>query len=542
MSVTPNFTINFNFDSESADFGKIVLTDSNPYAAAGYDPAVVKGIFKLTNPAGIVFYQGDLTYGSPDTNGGGTPDWVHKQAIPMISATGYMLGTYVIEYSIKIAGTPDEYYSTTVTYTLAPPSTVIDPETGEIQDGALGYETKCFCRQIVLTDNTDYGVTTTKTRLITLHPPTLAEASDVTTSNVSLTYVFSVNYASYEYHLNTLVTYVSGSVTVTVRITAHQYQIVRCNKLSALLMDCYSRYAQAFFDELSDNGGKINLSWFSDLLQLNTYLLKYTADLQIGNWSAVDATYDLMTEIIAKRITCPCSCDDQTEATLIDPYCGPVGDAGSYTFLSDGIITVTQVGSTVTYGFSAAYTTKIDSLLIDALQSTDASVTITSATVGSTKTWSLSVKNSIAFNVTISSVLASNDLTISSSDLVRQGNRYASGFPVSNTDIQIIGYPHASTAALDAEKAVLYIKNFLTTAPGGGVDVPDKVDIEIRSLLLSGGSETDYYAPIPYRLAFHHSDNTGCYFQFLNTYGFGISVGELRSVIQTLMLTVKINQ
>lgn len=542
MPVTPSFTGNFNFDSQSADFGKLVLIDTNPYAAAGYTPANVKGIFKITNPAGVVFYQGDVTYSSPDTNGSGTPDWVHKQSIPMISATGYMLGDYVIEYSIKIAGEPDEYYSTSVTYTLAPPETVIDPISGEIQDGVLTSELQCFCRQIILTDETDYGLTTTKTRLITLHPPSIAGAPDATTSNLSLTYVFNVNYASYEYHLNTLVTYVTGAITVTVRITAHQYQIVRCNKLSALLMDCYSRYAQAFFDTISDNGGKIDLSWFSDLLQLNTYLLKYTADMQIGNWSAVDATYDFMTALIAKRITCPCTCDDQTEATLIDPYCGVGGSGTSYTFLSDGIVTVSVVGTVVTYGLSAAYTSKIDSLLIDALSSPDASVTISASVVGSTKTWSLSVKNHLAFNVKITNTVSGFDLTVTSSDVVKQGTRYASGFPVLNTDIQMSGYPHASLALLDATYAVLYIKNFLASAPGGGADVPDKIDVDIRSLLRPAATETDYSQPNPYRLELQHSDNTGIYVRFLNIYGYPVTISEFRANVQECMLTVKINQ
>ena len=48
MSLALDFSTNFDLDSESANFGYLVFTDNNPYAAAGYNPLDVIGYFKIT--------------------------------------------------------------------------------------------------------------------------------------------------------------------------------------------------------------------------------------------------------------------------------------------------------------------------------------------------------------------------------------------------------------------------------------------------------------------------------------------------------------
>lgn len=540
MPITPTFTTVFDLDSDSADFKKLILTDTFDYVAAGYVLANVRGYFRLTNPMGTVFYEGNFT--TPDVDGS-TPDLVHKQAIPLITSdpVGFMLGTYTLEYFVKIIGAPDEYYSTSYTYTFSPPATLVDPTTGEILAGCLEYEANCFCRQITLTDTTNYGSYTTLTRLITLHPPTLAAAADATTNNATLLYTFNVTYASYEYSLSSLTTFVSGYVTVKIRTEDYEAQIIKCTKLSAKLVDCFTKYANAWQQNLIDTGGRGDNQWNIDMFSLVVYFTEYNEQLRLGNWNRVDELYDVIDTLIQKRVSCPCECSTEV-ATFIDPYCGVTPGAGAaYTFAATAPITVTIAGSTITYGLDASFVTKVNSLYIDALESTDGSITITSSIAGSTKTWDLTTKNHCSFNAKLE-YTAGNDLSVTISDYNRNGSRYLAAYPNALGDFQVRNYPHASIGALNAEYFVVFVSNFLTTPPGGGADVPDKIDVSIRELVRSAGAETDYNVSFPYRLEIKNQNNTGFHIQFFNNDGLPVTVADFIATCRHITLNIKINQ
>ena len=104
----PIFSAKFNLNSGSADFKKLVLTDITDYPAAGYLLTNVTGYFRLTNPMGVVYYEGNFV--TPDIVGA-TGVLTLKKDIPMISTDGFMLGTYTLEYFIKIAGAPCLLYT-----------------------------------------------------------------------------------------------------------------------------------------------------------------------------------------------------------------------------------------------------------------------------------------------------------------------------------------------------------------------------------------------------------------------------------------------
>ena len=455
-----------------------------------------------------------------------------------------MLGTYTLEYFIKIAGAPDVYYSTSVTYLFSPPTTLVDATTGEIQNGCLDYVNNSFCQKITLTDVTEYGTYTTLARTITLHPPSLTGDPDATTNNAVLEYAYTLINAGYEYLLSSLVTFVSGYITVEILITDYEYQIVKGSKFSADLVNCFTLYAQDYNDYVSNNGGRLDNSRVIDMQTLLIYFTEYTTNLQLGNYTRVDQLYDLIMALINKRMVCPCACNTD-QPTFVDPYCGVGGGGGTtYTFLKTDPVTVTIVGTTITYGLDAAFVTKVNSLYIDALASSDGSVTITSSIVGSTKNWDITVKNNISLNVLILPP-GGTDMQVTSSGLVRQGNRYASGFPVLNTDIQFRNYPHASLAALNADLAILYVKNFLTTEPSPGTDISDKIDIDIKNLLRTGiteGSAADYSSTFPYKMQIKTVDNEGFTVQFYDNYGLPVTIADFLSNVQSLTLNIKINQ
>ena len=535
----PIFTTKFDLNSESADFKKMILTDTTDYPAAGYALADVRGVFKLTSPMGVVFYEG--SFGTPDTNGA-TPAMTFKRDLPMISTDGFMLGTYTMEYFIQIAGTTE--FSFSYTYELNPPESLVDATTGEIKEGCMTFVNNSFCQKLTITDTTEYGEYTTLDRTITLHLPSQLELPDVTTNNAVLNYTYTLINAGYETYLTSTVTFVDGYVTVEIYVELYIYEIVKGGKLSADLVNCYTLYSNDFLAYVSNAGGRIDNSRLVDMLNLIVYFIDYNNNLMLGNYTRVDQLYDLMFALINIRVKCPCACET-TQPTFVDPYCGVGGGGGTdYTFAKTSPVTVSVVGTTVTYGLESSFTDKVNSLVIDNLTSGDGSVTITSSVLAGVKTWVLVVKNHISLNITILPP-GGTDMQVTSSDVVRQGNRYLSGFPVANTDIQFRNYPHASLAVLNADLAVLYVKNFLTTEPAPGTDITDKIDVSIKSLLRTGATEgdaADFASTYPYQMKIKTVDNEGFTLQFYDMFGIPVTNADFLANVQKLVINLKINQ
>lgn len=537
---SPSFTIKFDLDSDSATYKKLVLTDTTDYAGESIDPADVVGYFKITNPLGVTVHEG--SFSSPDIDADVSLVF-SDEAISLVSSSPlkFLLGTYTITYNIQVSGS--DTYSKTTEAEFCPPTTIVSAD-GEIQDACMTYLINCFCQKITLTDVTVYGDYDSLTRLITLHPPSIAEEPDVTSNNSTLEYTFSYTNAGYEFYLDNLVTYVDGDVTVAVRVEYTISKTVRCDKLNANLLKCISNFFSHYENEIQVKGGSnlVNSKLIADTMALIGKIQSYDANLQIGNWEKVDTLYTEIEAIINEHIVCPCNCDSD-EPTLADPFCGAgAGSSGTtYSFVGSSPVVVGVAGTVVTISLTTTFVNKVNSLYNDIITSSDSSLSVSSSTSGTDKTWDVKAKQHLSLKVTID-YTAGTDVSVTTGDVVRQGNRYDSNFPQSG-DIQSINYPHGSFPDLEADTAAFFVKNFLTSAPGGGADVPDKIDLhswEIRLKTFSSGDETQ---PVPFGLEVYDKDNDGFYVRlFDRVLGMPISWDRFINEIELLNLTVKINQ
>lgn len=533
-----SFTVKFDLDSESATFQKFVLTNTTTYV----DATLAKGYWKVEGPMGVVHLG---TIGSPDFDGS-DPDWVLDTVlIPTINnVPEYLFGTYTFTMYTSYDGGAET--AEVVTYVLTTPGEDVITTDGAIATGCLTYVIDCFRTNIKLTDETEYGDYSSLSRTMTLHPPSIVAEADTTSSGPVLLYTFSAVNAGYEFHLNTLATYVTGSVTLSVRVLNDQYVIVKCSKLSAQLLKCFIRYVEWFKTMQCERGGIafIEATYIAEFLQVSGYINAYNAALQIGSWTTVETYHDKIEDLIGKRIACDCGCDSD-KPTIITPYTEIVSGA-SYIFAAGPGLSVSTSGTdpiTVTYKIADSFYAFLAALYEDYLSSTDSSVQISSSVAGTIKTWDIKVKNSCGFNFS-AIYSAGNDLSVTISGRTRQGTRYvdvenASVFGTPN--VQLNGFPHASLAALNSELCVFKIQGFLA-APTGS-DFTDKIDVDVTELIYAGAAEGDFSQPLKYVARVVSKLPNTFYIQLFNAIdGLPINMATFIINISSISFTIKINQ
>jgi len=533
MALDLQFTTNFDLDSDSATFGKFVFTDETDYVSAGYDPATVIGYFTITSPLGT-YRTG--SFASPDTDGA-DPNFVYDTLdIPQIAIDQYLLGGYTFTYNVRIAGTDE--FSTVVNYTLCPPTSVVS-SLGIIQDACESHTINSICNILDITNTTNYGAYTTLTNEIVLSPPALTGLPDVTANALTLSYQYYYVNVAYSIYINSLVTYVTGSVTVTVRVDLTYTISVSPAKLAAELMSCFVRMCQYYMAQAALKGGAFNLNPVlqSDMAMVGIYINEFNAATQIGEWVIAENLIPVIEGIINQYVSCNCGCDT-TLPRYVEPYCncdGSGSGGSNLVFQATYPVVVTRTGDTVRYSLDPAFLASLEDLVQVTIESSDSSVE-----VGSSPNYDLSVKNSLAFTATFL-YSAGNDLSVTVTNVQRQGDRYISGFPAAAADIQVIGYPHGSVPALEGENAVFLVKNFLTTPPG--VEISDKIDLSELHILNAGASTTDFTQPSLYRVELMGRTTTGFYFQLFDSVtGAAISMDSFISDLTSLKVTVKINQ
>lgn len=538
-------SIKFDLDLESATFKKFVLTDTNGtdgWTADGFTAADIIGYFKVTGPMGVV-YTG--SFADPDTNGA-DPDWtLNTVEIPTINnVPDFMFGTYVFEYFVSNDAGETVVGSTSVTYVFDTPSEDVIKSSGSINTGVLPSPViDCFRTNLKLTDETDYGAYSSLARTMTLHPPDIADADDATSTGPVLSYTFTVVNAAYECTLNSLVTYTTGVVSLVVRVLNQQYPMVKCSALSAQLLKCYLRYVDWFHSEVCSRGGHqfVRAEYLAEFMQVSAWINAYNAALQIGDWVSVTEIHDDIDATMNKRINCDCGCDTD-QPTIITPYTEIV-TGSSYVFEAGPGLAVSVSGTspiTVTYRIADALYTFLTSLYADSLTSSDSSVGITSSVAGTTKTWDLTVKNSLAFNLR-ALYSAGNDLTCTITGVSRQGTRYITGLTTTGVtpSAQVINFPHASVAALNAELAVFLIRNFHTTPPGS--EFTDKLDVDTTMILNAGISEGNFTAPELYHAKVVSKTATSFYIQIFDIDGLPINMATFILNVSEINFTIKIN-
>lgn len=535
-------TIKFDLDKNSGTFKKFVCTDTTDWVAEGEVLANITGYFKITGPMGAV-YTG--SFATPDTDGS-APDMVlNTVSIPQINAVPeFLFGTYVFEYFSSNDGGTTVLQTTSITYVFESPSEHVLTEDGAIASGSMEHEIDCFRTTITVTDETDYGAYSTLSRTMTMHYPAIAGEADVTSTGPVLSASFNVLNAAYELTVDSLVTYVTGSVTLSVRVLNQQYPIVKCSKLSAQLLRCYINYVNWFNGEVCSRGGHqfIRVEIIAEFLQVGGWIAAYNAALQIGDWTEVEELHDKIEDVINKRILCDCGCDTD-KPTIIIPY-SEIAAATSYIFAAGPGLAVSTSGTSpviVTYKIADSFYAFLSALYSDIVDSPDGSVSVSSAVVGTVKTWSLTVKNSLAFNIKIA-YTAGNDPTLTVSDFVRQGTRYVAAITTTGAtpSAQIINFPHGSLPALNGELAVFRFRSFLTTPTGS--ELPDKLDVDTTMVLQAGYSEGDYSAANSYYAKVVRKGTDEFFVQVFDQDHLPINMATFIAEITELHLTIKINQ
>ena len=533
MALDLQFTTNFDLDSDSATFGKFVFTDETDYVSAGYDPANVIGYFTITSPLGI-YRTGSFT--TPDTDGA-DPNFVYDTLdIPQVSIDQYLLGGYSFQYNIRIDGTED--FSTVVNYTFCPPTTILSAA-GYVQDACESHTINSICNILTINNTTNYGAYTTLEQEITLSPPALTSLPDVTANAAVLTYTYYYVNVAYSIYINSLVTYVTGSVTVSVRVDLTYTISVSPAKLAAELMSCFVRMCQYYMAQAALKGGAYNLNPVlqSDMAMVGIYINEFNAATQIGEWVIAENLIPVIEGIINQYVSCNCGCDT-TLPRYVEPYCncdGSGSGGSNLVFQATYPVVVTRTGDTVRYSLDPAFLASLEDLTQVTIESSDSSVE-----VGSSPNYDLSVKNSLAFTATFLHS-AGNDLSVTVTNVQRQGTRYVSGYPVAPADIQTINYPHGSVAALKGDYAVFYVRNFLTTPPN--TEIPDKLDVSELQILNAGASATDFSQSSNYNLEIFGRTTTGFYFRLVDSDdGLPVKFEIILDTIAAIKVTIKINQ
>lgn len=531
MALDIQFTVVFDLDSDSATFENFIFTDITDYAAAGYDPADVIGFFSVTSPLGV-YRVGSFT--TPDTDGS-TSDFTYSDlAIPQIATDQYLLGGYTFSYDIRIGA---EDFSSSISYSFCPPTTIVST-LGEIQDACESHTINSICNILTITDTTNYGDYTTLTNEITLSPPALTALPDVSANSLTLTYTYYWTGVAYSIYINSLVTYVTGNVTVSVRVTLTFTVTVNPAKLAAELLNCFIRFVEWYKTQAAFKGGAYNLppTLNSDIYLVGIYMQEFNAATQEGKWVIAENLIPQIEAIIDTYVNCDCGCDT-TIPRYVDPYCNCDGSGSSsnLTFTATYPVIQNGTGTNINYALDPTFLDMVNNLTQVTITSSDESVE-----VGTDPDYDLSVKHSLAFTATIQ-YLAGNDPSVTVTNVQRQGDRYVSGYPLAVGDLQVINYPHGSLAALEAENAVFLVKNFLTTPPG--VEITDKLDVSEIIILNAGASATDFTQASLYRMELMGRTTTGFYFRLVDAVtGLAISMDSVISDLTSIQVTIKINQ
>lgn len=532
MALDLQFTVVFDLDTDSATYGKLVFEDTTDYADAGYDPADVIGYFKIVGPLGTVRTG---SFATPDTDGS-IPEFTYDGTdIPLVSPEQYLMGAYTFTYYVRIAGAED--FDTVVSYNLCAQGDVLGSD-GYIDDQCETHTINTICNVLTINNTTDFGTYTTLTPVITLSPPGLTGMPDVTANALVLTYTYYWTGVAYSIEFDTLVTYVSADVTLKIRMTLTFTIDVSPAKLAPQMWKCFIGFVNWYMAQAALKGGAYNLNpvLTSDFQTVVGYIEAFNGATQIGEWATAENLITKIEAIINQYYNCNCGCDT-TKPMFVEPYCNcdGSGSSSSYTFLATYPVRVQVTGDTVRYYLDPTWVATIEAITSVTVASSDGSVTVTGG-----PDYNVAVKNSLAFTA-LFQYNAGNDVSVTVSNVVRQGTRYVSGYPAAVGDIQVINYPHASVAALEAEYAVFYVNNFLTTAPGA--EISDKLDVSELQILNAGATTTDFSQPSLFDLELFGRTTTGFYFRLVDAAtGMPISMADFIDSLTAIKVTIKINQ
>ena len=398
MSCTPSFTVVFQRDVESANHGKLVLTDTTDYAGDGIDLTNVIGYFRVGYPDGT-YYLG--SFASPDIDA--DVSLVFTLPIPKDANGDFMTGAYSFSYFTRISGGDvcvGDHSNEGNNYDFCPCVTNrsnVAPLKGA--EACITYEVNCFCLKITGTDSTDVCTPTTDSKELTIYPPPSLGLASYSVSSATLAYNFQYT-GGYELNVNRLLTYVNGIFTDSVRVESSVFIDVRCDRDLCALVSCYNTYRARILALANDLGGVTNLSktdlstWIRVLDDFNAH----DHNLRCGNYEQAGVIYNNLKTLL----DCDCGCSESDAPKLVNPYCSGTGSNNSVTIVEAGNTSVGVSANVV--GDVTTYSITVSQALLDTITSLGTNYTTLNATVNSILAYTYSSYRLYYNNVTVASI------------------------------------------------------------------------------------------------------------------------------------------
>jgi hypothetical protein len=352
-----SFTAKFDRDVDSATYNKFVLTDDTDYATEGIALANVVGFWQITYPDGTVRTG---SFAAPDITANVSLVF-NTLALPVDSANEIQNGTYSFIYNIRVGGgvQPGDYATSAFSITTTTPYDDIPTAP------TIGFESDCFYGTIEASDDTDYGVWSISTQVMSVYPPPSLGLPTYTVAAGSLTYNFAYT-GGYETEVDTLMIYAAGIFTLTYRLKGSIYEVINCDINLCSLYGC----VEAFFEKVRTMAGNRLGKTTIPPIVMESYLsvMEYLARFQyaVRCQETADATelYAQLKDILSKNgCSCGCDADDDTPQPF-EPICNAANSQIYVTTTSGAHLTssASTVGNTTTYtvttsaGFNATFT------------------------------------------------------------------------------------------------------------------------------------------------------------------------------------------
>ena len=538
---TPTFTVNFDLDSASGTYKYFNLLATTVWDAP-YAIADTVGYWEVTYPDGTI-----RTGNFPDPDESGATVNFDTLLIPTVTGGGFQVGVYKFQLFQQWDNGVDpaeEFESAITTFSFDPAAGVFDNCTGLLKKPTGLLEVNCFTQVLTWKDTTNYGSPTTINRELYLayFDGDGAAVTPGHVNAVTLTYNFTWVNVAYTFYINNLVTYVTGNVTVTIRVMLTYGYTITCDYNLCNLINCYIAYIDAFQKRANKLGGA-NLMPETDLSDY-TWLTSTVQALYLvigcsGKQSKAMSYYDQIQDFLEVKVPgcdCGCGCEDSTTPTQITPY-NPATPT-TYTFSGIQGITVTvDEDNHVVVKMNDAFYADLVALLasdpITEITSDDESVTIAGGN-------DLSVRNhmSVVFDINPTAW----PVVVTQTNFNRSGNRYKVDIEINEVK-DLVGTVPSNLVDYKANNFIMRIHDFLTTAIDPSNDVIDKIDlhtVQIQMIGAEGTNNPNYPAEVETEIIY--KDDTGFYFRIIDRAdGLPISGDRALNDIANIRMTLKIN-
>lgn len=537
VSIETRFQLN---DTPSKTFK---ITDDVDYLGVyGIALADVKGSLSITDPNNTTYHN---TIPPAFDIHMSVQTYIDTILLPLDSNGNVMKGTYTFVYTVTVIGAVDPgTYVKTFQYNYQ-----YDQVTPDVD-----ITVDLVCSELTSTDNTPYQAELTNQTLThTIHPPSGLNTTTYpvkTGSTKVLTYT-PITTKTWTGKISNICefTYLNSPNTFYVDDTIigdSEKEII--DDVNICNMQCILRAAvERYKDSLATEPSNADKFYLNNLAPAMTYANMFTMNIQCGNFEKAEGYYQDALDILDAEPDCACS--DSETPTLITPSC--IGGSGNgITYVVDACgtnsamtVTSNTVGSTTTYTvcFDNTLFNKLTALEQVVITSTGATVTVTSALVGYTRTWNLEVAGTLGtVNETFSGIL---DMDFTNKSALPTTVWQTNWDTLTGTKLQkpTINNSQALFANYQVNPNCFYLDAYVAAAGG---EYP-KPQFQIAEVLLTGQTTIDCSDLRSLRVAITNLDeiNDRIYFQLVddNYGGTGVPGNILTEQIDNIKISVTIN-